>query len=113
MEVRGTRAKRQPPPPGHVWAALVDPARPWLHLLDDEVPPVVLSAAEPTIVVWSSLWTRRPQAQVHVDLTADGGETLLRWTLLDVDDDLPPRTGPLCFRLNEIVNRDLRQSFGQ
>ena len=50
---------------------------------------------------------------MHVDLTADGGETLLRWTLLDVDDDLPPRTGHLCFRLNEIVNRDLRQSFGQ
>ncbi|WP_170092293.1 hypothetical protein [Mycobacteroides abscessus] len=35
------------------------PARPWLHLLDDEVAPVVLESRNPEYVVWSSLWPRR------------------------------------------------------
>ena len=118
MEEIGRRRRRQPAPPHVVQGALVepdsDPARPWLTLLHDEVRPEVV-AAEPSTVIWSSIWTRRPDARIHFDLppSSDGG-TDLQWTLLV---GAPPPdaglTGHMCKRLNQLINAELRYSFGQ
>ena len=117
MIVLGTRGKEQPPPPHVVHEALVtpnrDPARQWLQLLDDEVPPVVLEATAPSLVVWSSIWVKRPQAQVRFDLEQAGQGCYLRWTLTDVDDPGDALVGHMRKRLNVLVNAELRCSFGQ
>jgi hypothetical protein len=65
-----------------------DPTRPWLLLLDDEHRPDVVEAREPDLVVWSSLWDRRPDARIRFDLPPDGYGTDLRWVLL-VDEPVP------------------------
>lgn len=92
-----------------------DPARPWLILLGDEQRPQVLSAASPTWLVWSSLWPRRPDATVHFHLprSQDSG-TDLRWTLY-VDEPVPDQSnsGHLRKRLNQLINANLRYTFGQ
>ncbi len=84
-------------------------------LLDDEQPPQLIEAEKPNFLVWSSLWDKRPDAQVRFDLSADGaGGTLLRWTLL-VAEPLPDPSllGHLRKRLNELINANLRYTFGQ
>jgi hypothetical protein len=114
----GSRARSQPAPPGVVFESLTQPTRPagrpWLALLDDEHVPDVLEAREPALVVWGSLWDRRPDARVRFDLDGDAGGTLLRWTLL-VDEPAPDQalTGHLRKRLNVLVNAELRYSYGQ
>ena len=116
----GARRRNQPAPPHVVFEALTAPdrvgGRPWLRLLDDEHPPRVLEAQEPHLVVWSSLWVRRPDARVRFELPReDGGPgTDLRWVLL-VEEPAPDTSllGHLRKRLNELVNADLRYSFGQ
>ena len=116
----GSRARTQAPPPTVLFEALTQPDRPgareWLLLADDEESPSVLEAVDPVLVVWSSLWLKRPDARIRFDIEPDGrsaGSTL-RWTL-SVE---PPRpddalVGHLRKRMNELVNRDLRYSFGQ
>lgn len=101
-----------------VWESLVEPrrqgSRPWLNLLEDEVEPRVLDAEKPNRVVWSSLWPSRPNDEVHLELTAAGDETSLRFTLLT--PDTPPdqsKTGHLRRRLNHLLFADLRFSYGQ
>jgi hypothetical protein len=93
-----------------------DPARPWLELLDDEQRPRLVEADQPGLVVWSSLWTKRPDAIVRFDLPADAGGygTDLRWTLL-VDEPMPDAAlvGHLRKRLNQLINANLRYTFGQ
>lgn len=118
VHVIGSRARRLPAPPHVVWGSLVHPrdpvARPWLALLPDEVDPRVLRAEEPAHVVWASLWPSRPGVEVHLDLEALGSETLLTFTILTRDE--PPdesATGHLRRRLNELLYRDLRLSYGQ
>lgn len=119
VEVLGSRARRLPAPPHVVWRSLTEPhqagARPWLRLLDDEVEPRVLEAEEPGLVVWSSLWPRRPDDVVRFELSAvDGGETRLRWTMTTEAD--PPDAGFIGharFRLNHLLWSDLRLSYGQ
>lgn len=63
----GSRQRNLPPPPRVVFEDLTvpnrSPARPWLHLLVDEVAPAVLESQEPGRVVWSSLWPRRADAR--------------------------------------------------
>ena len=84
-------------------------------LLDDEQRPQLIDAEEPNFLVWSSLWEKRPDAQVRFDLSADGaGGTRLRWTLL-VAEPLPdpPLLGHMRKRLNELINANLRYTFGQ
>jgi hypothetical protein len=114
----GSRVRRLPAPPHVVWESLVHPhqpgARPWLALLDDEVEPRVLSSHEPTSVVWSSLWPSRPRDEVHLELSAVGGETALAFTLLTPDD--PPdasKAGHIRRRVNHLLYADLRFSYGQ
>ena len=92
-----------------------DSSRPWLLLLDDEQPPELIDAEKPTFLVWSSLWEKRSDAQVRFDLSADGGGgTWLRWTLL-VTQPLPDPSllGHLRKRLNELINANMRYTFGQ
>jgi hypothetical protein len=112
----GTRRKAQPAPVHVLREALCepnrDPARRWLVPLDDEVVPAVLEAEE-RVVVWSSLWVKRPEAQIRFDLEEDGQGSLLRWTLLDVDDPGPALLGHMCKRVQQLINGELRYSFGQ
>ncbi len=118
MHEIGSRARRLPAPPQVVWESLTAPdrpgGRPWLNLLPDEVDPRVLEAVPSDRVVWSSLWPSRPRDQVHLELTAAGSETLLKFTLL-TPDDVPDqsKTGHLRRRLNELLFADLRFSYGQ
>lgn len=114
----GTRKRNQPAPPFIVFEALVEPertgGRPWLHLLDDEVVPQVVLRSPPGLVVWSSIWPKRPDACIRFDLSAGGGGTELRWTL-SVEEPAPDEAllGHLRKRMNELINADLRFSFGQ
>jgi hypothetical protein len=119
MEV-GRRCRNQPAPPWVVYQALTepnrDPHRQWLLLMDDEVLPTVLESEEPTVVVWSSLWVKRPDAQLRFDLPGDasGVGTDLCWTLT-VDEPVPDASllGHMRKRINELINAKLRYSFGQ
>ena len=93
-----------------------DPSRPWLILQDDEVNPTVIEAFRPDYVVWSSLWPSRPDARLRFDLPVDanGSGTDLCWTLT-VDDPEPDasKAGHMRKRINELINANLRYSFGQ
>ena len=115
----GSRRRNQPAPPHIVFEALTqpdrDPHRRWLELLDDEQRPKVVESEPPARVVWSSIWRKRPDAIVEFDLPTDGGGgTALRWTLRVKE---PARDGALvghmCKRLNQLINANLRYTFGQ
>jgi hypothetical protein len=118
MEEVGSRVRNQPAPPWVIFDDLCDPhrqpVRPWLHLLDDEVAPTVLESDPPHHVVWSSLWSRRPDGQVHFELTASRSGTDLRWTLY-VDKPVPDASliGHMRQRIGELINANLRYSYGQ
>jgi hypothetical protein len=120
MHEIGNRKRNQPAPPHVIFEALTqpnrDPQRSWLILLDDEVAPTVLSTKPPDIVVWSSLWTKRPDAVIRFELPKDvsGYGTDLRW-ILQVEDPLPDEalTGHMRKRLNQLINANLRYTFGQ
>ena len=116
----GRRRRNQPAPPFAVFEALTqtsrDPRRPWLTLLEDEIEPLVIESRHPELVVWSSLWVKRPDAQLRFDLPADAARqgTDLCWTL-NVDEPLPVASlvGHMRRRVNELINKNLRYSFGQ
>src|SRR5690349_19710215 len=97
----------QPPPPHILFEALTEPrrpaGRPWLDLLDDEVDPHVIDAHTPNLVMWSSIFTKRPDAQVRFELTPAGGETDLTW-ILYVEPPEPDAmlTGHMRKRMNEL-----------
>ena len=117
MEILGTRAKSQPAPARFVHEALNEPnrdqARQWLTLLDDETAPKIVESEEPSLVLWFSIWPKRPEAQVRFDIEPGGQGRDLRWTLLDVDCPGPALVGRMCKRLNQLINAELRYSFGQ
>jgi len=58
-------------------------------LLDDEAAPDIVESKEPSLVIWSSIWRKRPQARVRFDIEPGGHGCDLRWTLLDVEDPAP------------------------
>jgi hypothetical protein len=92
-----------------------DPSRPSLDLLDDEQRPNVLRSDAPTSLVWSSLWIKRPDATITFDLPPDSGSgTDLRWTL-HVEEPVPTDAlvGHMRKRLNQLLNANLRFTFGQ
>jgi hypothetical protein len=102
-----------------IFEALTDLDRPgarrWLELLDDEQRPTVLRGCAPSTVVWSSIWIKRPDAVVEFDLAPDGSYgTNLTWTL-SVDDPAPDDAliGHMRKRVNQLINSELRYSFGQ
>ena len=115
----GRRRRSQPAPPHVIFEALCDPdrdpSRPWLMLQHDELRPTVLLADPPAAVTWSTLWLARSDATVafQLPLRADGG-TDLQWTLL-VADPVPdePFVGHMRKRLNQLINANLRYTFGQ
>src|SRR4051812_40634989 len=113
----GRRTRSPPPPPTIVFDALTEPdpgpAHRGVRLLDEEQPPRILTGDRPHLVVWSSLWPKRPDAQVRFDIASDGrAGTQLRWTLLMAEPmPDPSQLGHLRKRLNELINRDLRLSF--
>jgi hypothetical protein len=66
-----------------MYEALSDPIadqarREWLRLRDGELPPRVLQAVFPSLVVWASLWPDRPADQIRFDIE-DGR---LTWALM-------------------------------
>ena len=119
VDAIASKRRSQPAPPWVIFDDLVDPdrqpRRPWLHLEDDEIAPVVLESERSSHVVWSSLWLKRPDARIAFDLTArtDGG-TDLRWTLL-VEPPAPDdrRFRHLCQRIGTLINANLRHTYGQ
>lgn len=114
----GSRKRNQPAPPPVVFEALTEPerpgGRPWLLLSDDEVRPRVIESDQPGLVVWSSIWLRRPDAVIRFELPPGGAGTDLRWTL-SVEEPEPDAAllGHLRKRMNQLINADLRYSFGQ
>src|SRR5674476_652801 len=75
----GSRKRNQPAPPAEILEALTkpyrDPTRPWLLLLEDEQPPRLVEVDKPEIVIWSSLWTQRPDARIRFDLATGARRT--------------------------------------
>ena len=118
MTELGRRRRAQPAPPRVIWEALIRPGRPggreWLRLLADEVEPTVRESRAPDLVVWESIWPHRPDDRIVFDIAPDGAGSMLCWTLLtDAEPPGPTRLNHLRQRLNQIVNADLRRSFGQ
>jgi hypothetical protein len=114
----GRRVSKQPAPPHVMFEALTepnrDPARPWLHLLDDEVWPKMLVTESPSLVVWSSIWQRRPDAVLRFDLSNGSSGTHALWTL-SVDEPEPDASllGHMRKRVNYLIDGSLRMTFGQ
>ena len=116
----GARRRNQPAPPHVLHEALTepdrDPARPWLLLLDDERRPDLVEADEPNLVVWSSLWNKRPDARIRFELPRDGSGygTDLRWVLL-VEEPPPDAAlvGHMRRRIDELINANLRYTLGR
>jgi hypothetical protein len=113
----GSRQRSQPAPPWAIFDDLCDPNRqpnrPWLLLLDDEIAPGVLESDRPGHLVWSSPWLKRPDARLHFDLVPGDGGTDLRWTLY-VDEPVPDAvlTGHMRKRIGELINANLRYTYG-
>lgn len=91
-----------------------DPSRIWLVLLVDERAPKILDADLPHTVTWSSIWVKRPDAKIRFDLSGGPSGTRLRWTVF-VDEPLPDDSliGHIRKRMNELINANLRYSYGQ
>jgi hypothetical protein len=118
MEVLGDRRRPQPAPPKYVFEALTqphrDPHRRWLKLLEDEVEPKVIESREHDLVVWSSIWQMHPLARIRFELEPErGGGTQLRWILTDEVDPGPASVGHMRKRVQQLINAELRFSFGQ
>jgi len=116
VETLGDRTRGQPSPPKYVFERLTqphrDPGRAWLTLSEDEVEPVIIEASDPNLVIWSSIWTWHPDAQIRFEIAADGhGGTSLRFILTDKTDPGPASVGHMRKRLNQLV-AELRFSFG-
>jgi hypothetical protein len=113
----GRRRKAQAPPVHVVQEALLepnrDPARQWLVPREDEQMPRT-RLEQPGVVTWADLWPARPDALVRFDVEPGGAGTELTWTLF-VEEPVPDAglVGHLCKRLNQLVNAELRYSFGQ
>jgi hypothetical protein len=116
MEILGDRRSRQPAPPKYVYEALTqphrNPLRSWLKLLHDEVEPNIIEAQEPGLVVWSSLWVKRPQATIRFEIEPAGAGTSLRWILTDESEPDPRLLGHMRKRVNQLIHAELLFSFG-
>ena len=84
--------------------------REWLNLREGELPPRVLQAVFPSLVIWASLWPGRPDGQIRFDIE----DQRLTWTLLgEPSDEDEKRLDQLRNRLNDLINADLCYTFGQ
>jgi hypothetical protein len=86
------RRKTQAPPPWVIWEALRDPLRsedrPWFDARPGERPPVVLAETKPQTVVWSSIWTDRPELTIEFLIEPAGSGSCVTWTLLGPEGEL-------------------------
>jgi hypothetical protein len=73
-----------------------------------------VTAREPNLVVWSSLWPDRQQDLIRFDIRPAGNGSALRWTLTTTDAAPTDRKlGHQRYRLNLLINQRLRLSYGQ
>jgi hypothetical protein len=85
-----------------------------LKLLDDEVDPRIIETHEHDLVVWASIWRMHPAARIRFELEPDGGGgTQLRWVLTDELDPGPASVGHMRKRIQQLINAEMRFSFGQ
>lgn len=117
-EIAG-RCRTQPPPRRIIYEALTkpdrDPTRPWLILRGGEQQPTIAEAVEPNLVVWNSIWSSRPDAQIRFEFAGPPhSSTTLYWTLI-VDEPAPDAETTLRMRkrVDELINKNLRLTFGQ
>jgi hypothetical protein len=113
----GRRTRTQAPPPWVIYEALtrpnLDPTRPWLTLVEDEVEPRIIESREPSLVVWSSLWPGRPGEVIRFEIEPGAGGSVLTWRLLTPTDEPDPTVlGRMRYRLNYLINGQLRSTFG-
>ncbi|MHA4854422.1 hypothetical protein L1080_033545 [Rhodococcus sp. MSC1_016] len=106
-----SRSRTQPPPPRIVYEALTkpdrDPTRPWLILHNDEQRPSIPEAADPNLVVWTSIWLWRPDARIRFGIIGPPhGSTTLSWTL--IVDELVPDGETIVRMRNESTNSSTR-----
>jgi hypothetical protein len=115
----GSRVRKHAPPAHILWQTLTSPRREgpraWLHLTPDEMSPRILESKEPTLVVWSSLWPTRPDDVLRFEIDTDGRSgSRLRWVLLSPDElPDPPTLGRMRYRINFLIDGEMRASFGQ
>ena len=120
MVVVAERQKDQPAPPHVVFEALAQPhrqaSRPWLILTANEQEPQILEADSPDHVVWSSIWPDQPTARIRFDILppgpGQGSGSAIRWTL---DIETPPDQSTIDgmrYRINQLINANLRYTFG-
>ncbi len=116
MHELARRRLRLPPPPRVLWADLAAPrrtgSRVWLELAPGEQRPEVLDSVPGKRVVWSSLWTERPDDRVELLVEPDGGDSALTFVWLAADP-LPGHPSPLRFRLTKLFAQEVRYSYGQ
>jgi hypothetical protein len=117
MEELARRRHKLPPPPRVLWADLVAPrregARVWLVPGDGEQRPTTLESVENERVVWSSLWTSRPNDRIVLEVApGDAGGSVLECVWLAAAP-LPGHASPLRYRLTRLFAEDLRFSYGQ
>lgn len=116
MQELARRAHKLPPPPRVLWADLVSPrrsgARVWLELAEGEQWPTVLESVEDERVVWSSLWTRRPDDRIVFEVSPDGDSSKVEVVWLAAAP-LPGHASPLRHRLTKLIAEELRYSYGQ
>lgn len=73
-----------------------------------------MDAHEHDLVVWSSLWARRLDARIRFELPGYSSGTDLRWTLLVDEQPLDASLlGHMRRRISELINANLRFTFGQ
>lgn len=117
MEELGRRLHRLPPPPRVLWEDLASPrragSRVWLHLEDGEQWPETLESVENERVVWSSLWSGRPDDRIELQVSRDGTDgSALEFVWLAAQP-LPGHASPYRYRLNQLFAEHLRTSYGQ
>lgn len=116
----GRRKRNQPAPPHAVFEAMThldrDPDRPGWICSTTRFARKLCTSIRRRLVVWSSLWVKRPDARIRFDLPPDANAlgTDLCWTLL-VDEPAPADAlvGHMRKRLNQVINANVRYTFGQ
>jgi hypothetical protein len=115
-----SRRRAQDPPAWVVFESLVDPLNPnarrsWFDVRPGEVPPKILEQRRPDRVVWSSIWADHPDLVIEFDI--DGGDRagcIVTWRLLGRDAELDDQdVRDLRYRLNQLINGQLRDTFDQ
>jgi hypothetical protein len=78
--------------------------------------PMAVETRGPDLVVWSTLWSDRPEAVIRFDLPRDasGYGTDLKWTLV-LDEPIleRPRIIEMRKRINLLITGNLRDTFDQ